>query len=557
MDGGTQTGTPGAGAPAVGWASGPLGVVQAASREIARATAVRARAVAEFAASRPASADRAQGERGAMSAERWAARAEVLRPISEWATPEVAIALNLTRQGAERLLAESLILVHRLPATLAALEAGVLHAGHLWHLIDKVAPVADDVVRAEVEAELIAWMGRRQTVTSPAQLGDKARRIVAQRDAAAAARRLARALTERGISLRPERAEGMAALTVVCTMPEARALHAALVRYADALADDPDGPDGPEGSEGPVRTRGQKMVDALLDLVLRPGETDLPPVRVLLSVVASVGTLLGGDAPAEVDGELVPAEMARQLVRAFAGLGRVSTPAATDAADPANPTEPADPAAPAESAPAGSGVGVDEPVDASEEDPAGLGAEAGEPVGAPEEEPAGSGGKADEPVNAPDEHPVGPGAEAVPTGPSDWFDDPAWWAEAERRIAAGDFSGAGLPGWSAFLGDAVEPGEPYRSETIHPPDWVTDPVERAEWIAAGQELEWSLDLQPAIPARPPHAGPPPQAASPDADPPPHAAGPPPPDADRPPSDGWWAAADRAVDDAGAAVHAAR
>jgi hypothetical protein len=47
-------------------------VVQAADREIAQATA--ARAVAAFAASRPAEADRAQGERWAMSAERWAAR---------------------------------------------------------------------------------------------------------------------------------------------------------------------------------------------------------------------------------------------------------------------------------------------------------------------------------------------------------------------------------------------------------------------------------------------------------------------------------------------------
>jgi hypothetical protein len=55
--------------------------------------------------------------------------------------------------------------------------------------------------------------------------------------------------------------------------------------------------------------------------VLRPGETDLPPVQVLLSVVASMGTMLGGDAPGEVDGELVPAEMARQLVQALAGRG--------------------------------------------------------------------------------------------------------------------------------------------------------------------------------------------------------------------------------------------
>ena len=61
-------------APPVGLSSGPLGAVQAADREIARATAVRARAVAEFAATRPASADRPQGSPGAMRADRWAAR---------------------------------------------------------------------------------------------------------------------------------------------------------------------------------------------------------------------------------------------------------------------------------------------------------------------------------------------------------------------------------------------------------------------------------------------------------------------------------------------------
>ena len=115
VDGGVQTSTVGAAAPVVGWACGPLGLVQAADREIARQTALKARAVAEFAESRPADVDRAQGERGAMSAERWAARAEVLRPVSEWVTAELAIALNLTRPGAEALLAESLTLVHGCP----------------------------------------------------------------------------------------------------------------------------------------------------------------------------------------------------------------------------------------------------------------------------------------------------------------------------------------------------------------------------------------------------------------------------------------------------------
>jgi hypothetical protein len=81
------TSTLGAPAPVVGWASGRPGLVQAGDREIARQTALEARVVAEFAAARPVSVDRTQGERGPMSAERGAARAEVLRPVSEWATP--------------------------------------------------------------------------------------------------------------------------------------------------------------------------------------------------------------------------------------------------------------------------------------------------------------------------------------------------------------------------------------------------------------------------------------------------------------------------------------
>ena len=145
--------------PPAALSSGPLGAVQAADREIARQTALRARAVAAFAASRPSSADRAQGERGAMSAERWAARPEVLQGVSEWATQELVIALSLSAAAAQVLLERSLTLVHRLPGTLDALEAGALHPGHLWPLLDKVAPITDDAVRAQLKADLLAWRG--------------------------------------------------------------------------------------------------------------------------------------------------------------------------------------------------------------------------------------------------------------------------------------------------------------------------------------------------------------------------------------------------------------
>jgi muconolactone delta-isomerase len=318
VDGGTQTGTLGAGAPVVGWASGPLGAVQAAAREMSRQAALRARAVAAFAATRPASTDRAQGERGAMSAERRAARAAVLRPVSEWAAQELSIALNLTVPAAEAELARSLTLVGRLPRTLDALESGLLHERHLWPLLEHVAPIADDATRATVEAELLAWMAVRHRVTTPAALGDRVRRVVARHAARDAAR--ARALARRGISLRPERTAGLSAVTIVCSTPEAQALHRALSAYVDAL--DPEPGDG--------RSRGQKLVDCLLDLVLRPGKGELPPVQALLTIVASVHTALGGDALGEVDGTPVPAEMARQLARAFAGLDPQPSPAATD-----------------------------------------------------------------------------------------------------------------------------------------------------------------------------------------------------------------------------------
>jgi len=64
------------------------------------------------------------------------------------------------------------------------------------------------------------------------------------------------------------------------------------------------------------------MVDVLLDLVLRPGECEVPPVRVLLTVAASLGTLLGGDEPGEIDGQPVPAELVRDFLNALTGRAR-------------------------------------------------------------------------------------------------------------------------------------------------------------------------------------------------------------------------------------------
>ncbi|MPQ98512.1 DUF222 domain-containing protein [Modestobacter sp. I12A-02628] len=299
--------------PPVGRSSGQLGDLQAAEWEIGRLTAARYRAAAAFARTRPACLDRPAGTLGAMSAATRAARPTALQDVSEWAPRELTIALSIGHAAAQRLLEHALLLVDRLPATLVALECGTVHAGHLRVFLEQVAPIDDAAVRSTVEADLIAWSAGQ--VTTPAQLADRAQRVVLRLDATAAARRLERAIRSRGVYLSADREAGMEQLTAVLTTPEARACWQVLGAYADLLPDDPDA--------ASPRTRAQKMVDVLLDLVLRPGAVDLPPVQARLTVVATVETLAGGDAPGEVDGQVVPAEMVRHLAR---GLGLLPEP---------------------------------------------------------------------------------------------------------------------------------------------------------------------------------------------------------------------------------------
>jgi hypothetical protein len=298
--------------PPVRVSGGPLGAVQLADREIGRQSALRARAVVEFARSRPSSVDRQSGEPGCASAASRAARPEILEPVSEWAALELTVALSMSHTAATTLLEESLVLVHRLPATLDALQAGVLTPRHLRPFIERVGAITDPAVRATVESQLLRWMTGQ--VKTPAQLTEKARRLVLRHDARGAAERLAQAIRQRGVFAAPGREDGMSALTAVLSTPEARACLHVLGQYADAIADD--APSG-DGVERPPRTRAEKMADCLVDLILRPGETYRPVVQAQLTVVASVQTLMGGDQPGEVDGQVVPAEVVRQLARAL------------------------------------------------------------------------------------------------------------------------------------------------------------------------------------------------------------------------------------------------
>jgi hypothetical protein len=296
----------------------------AAAREVARAEARRLQAVAAFARARPAALfDRVPGEQGAASAASVAARPGALTEVSEWAVDEAAATLRLSGRAASLLLIDAVTLVEGLPATFAALCAGDISPLHARAMVELAGPVADPVKRAEVEAEVLPRAVAGQTV---AGLRACARRAVTRIDAAAAAARLVEAVRDRQVRLE-DREDGMSAMTSMWTTPVARACYQTLSAYAGACEYDEDGNRDP-------RTHQQRMTDCLADLILRP-HADRPPVQVTLTLVAGVDTLTGEgpgtDEPGEVDGDLVPAALTRELAYSLGLLPRPAADADTDA----------------------------------------------------------------------------------------------------------------------------------------------------------------------------------------------------------------------------------
>jgi hypothetical protein len=309
---------------------------------------MRARWIVDFCRSRPSSNDRPDAEIGAAAAATRAARPSILATVSEWAVDEVATALSLTSHRAQAWMVQSLQLVDRLPATLRALAAGELTWDHAAALCQVVAPL-DDEHRAEAEARVLARLGHK----TPTQLRAAAHRVVQRLDGQAISRRVETALRERGIQLYPT-GDGLGTLSLThMPLPVLRAVQDALRQYADAAQ-----------APGEPRTRQQRMADCLVDLVLRPGAHGLAPVQAQLTIIATVRTLLGGDDPGEIAGEVVPAEAVRALARALGLLPAAAAgpaeaaeaPADVEPTEPALSAEPTEPSEPSEAAQAAEAV---------------------------------------------------------------------------------------------------------------------------------------------------------------------------------------------------------
>jgi hypothetical protein len=210
---------------------------------------------------------------------------------------EVALARRDSPARGNRHLGFAKALVHEMPHTLAALEAGVLTE---WRatLIVRESACLDVEDRRALDAELCTDTAALDGM-GDARVAAVAKAIAYRLDPHAVVDRAAKAETERTVSIRPA-PDTMTYLTALLPVAQGVSVYAALRRAADTTFDG--------------RSRGQVMADTLVERAT--GRSATTPTPIAVNLVLSDRTLLSGDTtPANINGYgPIPAEVARGLV---------------------------------------------------------------------------------------------------------------------------------------------------------------------------------------------------------------------------------------------------
>ncbi|MCR1780980.1 DUF222 domain-containing protein [Nocardioides carbamazepini] len=229
---------------------------------------------------------------------------------------EIALARRESPHRGQSLLGLGKILVAEMPHTLARLRDGSLNEFRATLLARETGCLSAEQ-RAFVDEELCADPRALHGVGTRELLG-RVRRMAAELDPAAVARRARRAEADRNVTVRPA-PDTMAYLTGL--MPVAQAVAAYASVRAAALS---------ARAQGDQRSLGQLMSDLMLarmtGLPDTGGGEHAPAVPLTINLTMSDETLAGGHAPAVlsgdgVAGEVVPAEVARHLAAQASGSG--------------------------------------------------------------------------------------------------------------------------------------------------------------------------------------------------------------------------------------------
>lgn len=210
---------------------------------------------------------------------------------------EIALARRDSTTKGDQHLGFAKALVHEMPCTLAALEAGVLSEWRATIIVRESACLTvEDRRRLDHrmcgDPTALDGLGNKRITA-------KAKAIAYELDPHAVVDRAAKAPEERNVTTRPA-PDNMLYLTALLPMAQGVSCYASLKHAADT------NPDG--------RSRGQTMADTLVERVTgRPADV---PVPMTVNVVLSDEVLLAnGDGAAAVqDYEPIPAEVARKLI---------------------------------------------------------------------------------------------------------------------------------------------------------------------------------------------------------------------------------------------------
>ncbi|WP_189668097.1 HNH endonuclease [Promicromonospora soli] len=220
---------------------------------------------------------------------------------------QVGAVMGLSPNAAASFLGDARVWVQQMPCTFEALRVGALSewrarimVRETSHLSAEHRRMIDELVCGDLRA-LAGLGGKRLTA--------RVNELAARLDVHACVKRLAKAESERCVSVRPA-PDLMVYLTALVPMKQGIQAYAQLKAHADAVK-----------GTGDERSGGQIMADTLIERVTGRNKADQVPVTVNL-LVSDETLLAGGQAPGVLlEGSAagvgaVPAQVARELVAA-------------------------------------------------------------------------------------------------------------------------------------------------------------------------------------------------------------------------------------------------
>lgn len=232
---------------------------------------------------------------------------------------EIGLARRESPHRGQVLLGLAKVLRTEMPHTLARLKDGRLSEFRAM-LIAKETACLEVEHRMFVDEEICADPAGLEGVGTRELIG-RVKRMVAELDPAAVVRRARQAEADRNVTVRPA-PDTMAYLSGLMPVAQAVSAYASLRKDAEAAR-----------AAGDPRSLGQLMSDLLLARVTGVPDTgtpdSAPAVPVTVNVTMSDESLAGGHAPGEISadgvvGEVIPAEVARNLVAGAADAGVIA-----------------------------------------------------------------------------------------------------------------------------------------------------------------------------------------------------------------------------------------